>query len=82
MSDNIIHLGQNAINDIPTMLRALADQINSGKQTAEAVYVIVPNPGAYPTIYGYGAYTSPEERIATLDMAKYWILREQVQETE
>lgn len=72
--DNVLHLRPGPpINDIPGMLRQLADQFETGEYTAEGILVILPRDGDWPAIFGYGEHLTDYGNIAVLEMAKTWM---------
>lgn len=73
--DNVVALRPGPpINDIPGMLRQMADRFEAGDMTAEGVLFIVPRDGDWPQIFGWGSHLSDYGNIAVLELAKVWLV--------
>jgi len=72
--DNVIHLNQNNLNDIPTMLRYWADLIERGEEAADSVLLVIPQEADWPIIAGLGEHLGDLGNIATMELAKRWFV--------
>lgn len=73
MTDNITPLRPGpALNDIPGMLRQLADQFEAGEYDATSLLVVMPQEGDWPILFGYGEHMGDLTNIATMELAKLW----------
>lgn len=78
MGDDHKVVGLNG-NDVPAMLRNLADLIERGEyDEVEAVLVLMPRPGDYPKIFGFGDQHGANEPSMLCEMAKLWLLQNMV----
>lgn len=64
------------VSDIAGQLRAMADRIEAGEQEAESALFIIPKPGDYPDIFGWGEHLGTPTNILTCELAKAWFIRE------
>lgn len=69
-----LHDGRPALNDIPGRLRLLADQIETAIYTAETVYVVLPQAGEFPKIFGFGNVEGDNSPITQLELMKHWLV--------
>lgn len=74
MTDNLVHLRDTTINDIPGMLRKLADAFDAGDETAPGILVIIPQDGDFPALFGYGEHLGDYQNIAILELAKTFMV--------
>jgi hypothetical protein len=73
MTLNVVQLHEDPtlINDIPNQLRNLADRLEAGEETADAVLVIVAGAdNEWPTMHNWGGYLRNRELIGLLEIAK------------
>lgn len=78
---NITTLRTAKLNDIPAMLRQMADQIEAGDVSASSMLVIIPRTDDWPEIYGWGDHLGDPGNIAVCEMAKAWFLDNKVKRT-
>lgn len=62
------------LDDIPAMMRQLADRIENGEVAADSVLCLVPVPGDWPLVFGWGEHLSSEANIGVLEIAKHWFV--------
>lgn len=84
MIDKVVNLrSRQKLNDIPGMLRQLAEDFEAGKQTASRLIVLIPpteaDPGHWPVMYGYGDSFDKHYCIALLELAKVWFIHELIE---
>lgn len=70
----VVALRENRINDIPAMLRQMADEIEAGAVEATSALFIVPREADFPAIYGWGEHLGDHGNIAVCEMAKIWFI--------
>lgn len=70
---------QTLINDIPGMLRQTARQIEDGEISADSALFIIPRPGDYPDIYGWGDVDDSMGIIGLLEIAKQFFVVNEVE---
>ena len=63
------------VDNIPAMMRQLADRIESGEQPADAVLCIIPQPGDWPAIFGWGDHQGDLGNIGLCELAKAWFVQ-------
>jgi hypothetical protein len=64
-----------ALTDIPGMLRRTADRIEAGELgDVSSAFVLVPAPGDYPKIFGFGDIERGNDPIIQFELAKLWLL--------
>ncbi len=67
------------LNDIPGMLRRTADRIESGDVAeADVALLIIPQPGDWPRVFGFGDTTGSNDPIVILELAKAWFVNNMV----
>lgn len=77
MSDNIVLLrdGGPSLQDIPAMLRLMADQIEAGEHgSVTSMLVLIPEPDDYPRLFGWGDVEGGNQPVIQLELAKLWML--------
>jgi len=66
-----------SLRDVTAHLRRLADAIDAGDLGAvETVFVLIPQEGSAPIMYGYGGIDNGNEPIIQLNLALQWHLRQ------
>lgn len=82
MTDNIVNLrgGHPLVNDIPGMLRQLADKFEAGEETVDGILILIPRTAGedsyWPRLFGYGENWETHYRIAQLELAKIWSINQ------
>lgn len=66
------------VNDIPNQLRALADRLEQGDETAESMLCVIPRDGDWPDVFGWGEDLGEYGRIGVLALAQAWFAGRQV----
>lgn len=68
--------GRALLSDIPGMMRQIADQIEKGeiKDVTEVMFII-PRPGKFPDLFGWGEPMDDYMGIAVLELAKIWLIQ-------
>lgn len=68
--------GRPLLSDISNMMRSIADRIENGeiKDVTEVMFII-PRPGNYPEIYGWGEPMDDYRAIGVLELAKAWLIQ-------
>lgn len=74
MNDNVTPFPHPNFNDIPAMLRGMADRIEAGDVTAEQAILLLPQDDELPRVFCYGHMGSNAENLGILDMAKTTVL--------
>lgn len=75
MTDNIVNLHPVSLNDIPGMLRQWADWLEDGTETTEGTLLtLIPQEGDWPMIIGLGEHLGDLGNIATMELAKIWLV--------
>jgi hypothetical protein len=77
----VVKLRSASVADIPAMLRRMADDLESGRQQAEAALFIIPVEGEFPKIFGWGEHMGDYANIAVLEMAKACLIQTLVAES-
>jgi hypothetical protein len=63
------------LTDVVAQVRAFADRIEAGEYgEVDAVFAVMPRAGDYPTIWGWGDTSGPNDATIQLELAKYWLL--------
>lgn len=63
------------LSDIVGMLRRLADQIEAGEWgEVETLFAVMPRPGDYPRLFGWGDIDGQSDPVIQLELAKAWLL--------
>lgn len=65
------------LNDIPAQLRAMADRIENGDESGQAVttvFCVVPVKGAWPRVFGWGDVEGQNDPVVQFELAKLWLL--------
>lgn len=66
-----LHDGRPALTDVVGRLRTLADQIETGIiEDARTVIVLIPQPGKYPRVFGFGDVGGVHDPAFICEMAK------------
>lgn len=61
--------------DVVARLRHLADLIEAGSEgEVDAAYVIIPRPGEFPSVYGYGDIYNENHPVIQLELAKAFFI--------
>jgi hypothetical protein len=64
-----------SLQDIPALLRRLADQIANGEVEAKTLYVVIPQPGKdYPKLRGWGDVDGDRQPIVQVALLQHWLL--------
>lgn len=70
----VVQLPVNNLNDIPAMLRKLADRIESGDLTeTKTTLVIIPVSGENPILIGYGDINGQNDPMIQLQYCLHWL---------
>lgn len=64
------------LNDIPAMMRQLADEIERGEVEAESMLCLIPSDEGLPVIYGWGEHMGDYANIGLLELAKAFIVNQ------
>lgn len=68
--------GKAPLTDIPAKLREMAAMIESGEhEDVSSVVVLMPVPGDYPRIYGFGELGGTQDPVMICELAKLWLLQ-------
>ena len=82
MTAEIVSLrgGTPALNDIPGMLRALADAIEAGEYgEVQSLIALMPRPRDYPIPFGWGDVEGQNDPIIQCELAKAWFVNNLVE---
>jgi len=77
VSAEIVKLRDGAppLNDVPGMLRWLADAIEAGEHgDVQSLFALIPRPGDYPTVFGWGDVAGQNDPIIQCELAKAWFV--------
>ncbi len=74
-----IRSGNPLLNDIPGMLRQMADWIESGEVVTESALFILPVEDSWPRVYGWGEGMTDLECVANMELAKLWFANNRVE---
>ncbi len=84
MTDNVVPFPQANLNDIPAMLRAMADGIETDRAAGdsggdyagvETVIVLIPVKDDWPRVFGFGDVNRNVTDPALIcEMAKMWLI--------
>lgn len=75
MTAEIVQYPSLNLNDIPAMLRRLADQLEKGEWgEVETVFLLMPQSGDFPKLFGWGNVTGTQDPIVQFEMAKHWLI--------
>lgn len=66
------------LNDVPAMMRRVADQIDAGEIIAPSALFIVPVDGDWPMVFGWGEHLGDHGNIAICEMTKTWFINNNV----
>ena len=73
---------QPSLQDIPALLRRLADQIETGEVEARTLYVVIPQPGNdYPKLRGWGDIEGDRQPIVQIALLQHWLLSRETART-
>lgn len=65
-----------SLNDIPNMLRKLADRFETGDlKEDDCCFAIVPQGGNFPIIIGFGDVDGQNDPIIQMERAKFWLIQ-------
>lgn len=80
MNPKVVQLRESpSLNDIPGMLRKLAEDIEAGVHgDVSSAYVLLPAEGDYPKIFGFGDVTGEFDPIVQCELAKAWFVENRV----
>lgn len=65
---NVVALPIKNLNDIPERLRDMATRIESGELNADTLFVVIPQDGDYPSLYGWGDIERHNDPIIQLNL--------------
>lgn len=72
--------GRALLSDIPGMLRQTADQIENGQiKDVEYALFIIPRPGEWPAVYGWGEIKDDYTNIGILELTKIWFAQQRTE---
>jgi len=77
MSAEIVALrdGRPALNDIPAMLRQMAEDIECGSYgDVQSMIVLMPVEDDYPNAFGWGDVSGQNDPIIQCELAKAWFV--------
>ena len=75
MTAEIVKLHESPpLNDIVSQLRKLADHIENGEVEADGAFLLIPRPGDYPTVYGWGDVTGRNDPAVQFELARMWLM--------
>lgn len=75
MSLTVVQLRETpSLQDIPALLRRLADEIESGETAASTMFIVIPRDGDYPQLRGWGDVDGENGPIVQLALAQHWLL--------
>lgn len=70
------------LGDIPARLRKLANEVEDGGHgEATAALVILPRPGDFPAVFGFGNVDGDYSPMIQLQLALYWFTQNLVNRT-
>ncbi len=71
----LIEFPNGNLNDIPGMLRKLADRIETGDlQDATTAFVIIPVEDDWPRLVGYGDIDGRNDPLIQCDLLRHWLI--------
>lgn len=75
MVAKVVQLHEVSLQDIPAMLRRIAEQIEAGEHGDVATaFMILPVDGDYPRVFGWGDIEGKNDPVIQLELAKMWLL--------
>lgn len=70
------------LQDIPSKLRQLADQIEASEYgEVSTLFILMPRVGDYPNIFGFGSVDAQNDPMIQLQLALHWFCNNLVNRT-
>jgi len=71
----VVQLHDTSLQDIPAMMRKVADQIEAGEHgEVEAAFLVIPESGRYPHVFAWGNIEGRNDPVIIFELAKAWLL--------